>query len=416
MNKALFKIFTFMLVLTGLMMTSCSDDDGESKILVKFNATPLVEGTVSIEKLAGLKVEFKETTRQDITNAELDESGTAIVELYKGTYDISVDGTIENDDEEEIVVSVKMLGTSILEDQQNIEGKVNTLPKKALGQDFIFSEIFFNGETNSGRMMHPDQYIVIFNPTEKKLYADGLCISVTRCASAGDEPIWYNKYYPNRIPILGFITIPGSGKEHAVAPGEKLVIAFNAADHSKVEGWENAVDLSGADYEIYWGPESKDMDNPDVDNVIHTFLDGTAFFFHPRGFWSPVMFRLENGNEDTIKKFIDANTTKDKEEQYNRETKEYEIVDVNITYIAADKIIDGVITGHEPGGGIVTATLPQNIDRGNFKVEGCHRQQLAIRKEIKVGSKIFYQDTNNSTDDFIRRKGQTAYPKGWRNK
>ena len=38
------------------------------------------------------------------------------------------------------------------------------------------------------------------------------------------------------------------------------------------------------------------------------------------------------------------------------------------------------------------------VDRGKFLVNGCHRQELCIRKEIKVGDKIFYQDTNNSTE------------------
>ena len=51
------------------------------------------------------------------------------------------------------------------------------------------------------------------------------------------------------------------------------------------------------------------------------------------------------------------------------------------------------------------------------------RQELCIRKEIKVGDKIFYKDTNNSAEDMqdVNERNaagltQTAFPIGWRKK
>ena len=67
-------------------------------------------------------------------------------------------------------------------------------------------------------------------------------------------------------------------------------------------------------------------------------------------------------------------------------------------------------------GHTVTRTIPESVDRGKFLVTGCHRQELAIRKPKMVGEQTFYQDTNNSSDDFIMQKGQNAFPVGWRNK
>ena len=42
------------------------------------------------------------------------------------------------------------------------------------------------------------------------------------------------------------------------------------------------------------------------------------------------------------------------------------------------------------------------------KVTGCHRQEVITRKELS-GKKL--QDTNNSTEDCVRTKGQTSFPK-----
>ena len=72
---------------------------------------------------------------------------------------------------------------------------------------------------------------------------------------------------------------------------------------------------------------------------------------------------------------------------------------------------------------VKTRVVPETVDRGKFLVNGCHRQELCIRKEIKVGDKIFYKDTNNSaedTQDVNERNAagltQTAFPIGWRKK
>ena len=424
MNKFLFNVLTALLLSAGVFFTSCSDDD-DNFVIVKFSATPMVEGALSIAQLDGMNVTFTDIRNQDKTVGVLNASGQCEVSLAISTYDIAIEETIKNSEGDDVVVATRMENISISEMDQHIEAKVNSLPAKALGKNFIFSEIFFNGERNSGRMMHPDQYIVVFNPTEETLYADGLSIAVTHQAASQDKAMWYDEYYPTRVPIGGFITIPGSGKEHAVAPGERFVIAFTAIDHSKVEGYDHAVDLSGADYEIYYGPDTKDVDNPEVPNVLlNENGDSYGFFFQPRGYVAPLMFKLENGNEATIKEFMTKHTTRSKtlipadEEKGTPE----EIVEIDILSVDTEDIIDGVQTSDVPQD-VKTRTIPETVDRGKFLVNGCHRQELAIRKTIKVGDRIFYQDTNNTSEDFVpanerKEQGlvQNSFPKGWRNK
>lgn len=410
-----------------VLLSSCSDDENEKNIQVKFNAIPKVAGTLDVSALEGTPVLFTEVRNQNTKSFPLDANGSVVASLPMGVYNVAIEKSITNAQGEDIVISLRMENVNVNAEGQMIDGYVNSLPASALGKDFIFSEVFFNGETNSGRMMHPDQYIVLFNPTEDVLYADGVSIGVTMHLSWQNKQLWYDSYYPNQVPIGGFITIPGSGEEHAVQPGEKLVIAFTAINHSEVVNgeiaYDHAVDLSGADFEIYYGPDANDVDNPDVPNVLITENgDSYGFFFQPRGYVSPVMFRLENGLQSTVDAFVNGHTSLSKTHVDATETTPEGDIDIHILAVETEKIIDGIQTSDVPQD-IKTRVVPETVDRGKFLVNGCHRQELCIRKEIKVGDKIFYQDTNNSLEDMQdvnERKSagliQNAFPIGWRNK
>ena len=230
--------FALAALVCPVLLGSCSDDEVEKKIEVTFYAIPKVAGTLDLAALAGTSVMFTEVRNQETKSFPLDASGCAVAALPMGVYNVAIEKSITNAQGEDIVISLRMENVNVNTDGQKIEGYVNSLPASALGKDFIFSEVFFNGETNSGRMMHPDQYIVLFNPTEDVLYADGVSIGVTMHLSWQNKQLWYDSYYPEQVPIGGFITIPGSGQDHPVQPGEKFVIAFTAINHSEVVNGE----------------------------------------------------------------------------------------------------------------------------------------------------------------------------------
>lgn len=168
MNR-LIKI-AWVVLLCPLFLVSCSsDDEGEKKIDLTFNAVPRVSGALDIASLAGTPVKFTEVRSQNTSQFPLDATGKALVSLPMGVYDIAIDKEITNAQGEKVMISLRMENVNVNAAGQKIEGYVNSLPASALGKDFIFSEVFFNGETNSRRMMHPDQYIVLFNPTENVL-------------------------------------------------------------------------------------------------------------------------------------------------------------------------------------------------------------------------------------------------------
>ena len=411
-QRQLFKsIFTYICL--GVLIMSCeNDNDPDPKITVTVSTKATIGDAVNPYYLEGLSVNITDTRTAEVTTCTLDENGVSEVMLYKGTYDISIERAFDGyTEEEDCIYSAKKENYSITDEGQKVDLALNIYPASAKNTGFIFSEIFFNGEKNQGWMMHPDQYYVVFNPTQQTLYADGLCIATSAQASIIDKYEFYDKYMPTTVPLTGFVTVPGSGTDHPVKPGEKFVVAVTAIDHSQestmlddgtVILFDNAVDLSGADFEIY--PDmykgDKDVDNPDVANLLMT----GDLYSHPRGFWSHLIFKLDNGLETTVKQFYDANNTLFK----SSDNKERLLI-----LLDSEKISDGMVSGDARP--LITRPVPESVDRGYFQVSGCHSSELAIRKEIKIGNKIFYKDTNNSDDDFINKKGQTPYPVGWRN-
>ena len=421
-------------------LSSCDDDDNKSEysydgIDVFINMTSDVDGAVSSADLDGCvitltSVKNKDTYTFTVSKDALSENASGKVKVYvpADTYDISLE---KNTDDKTIFIRKE--NVTIKAANQNVDVKLISTVAQSKDYQFIFSEIFFNGERNAGRMMHPDQYMVLYNPTDNVLYADGLAIGCTMQASCTEKESWYDEYYnAGKVPVHGIIVIPGSGYDVPVKPHDKIVIAFTATNHTETEGsyeekneetgetktvtykYENAVDLSGADFEIY-DPQlyKSDVDNPEVPNVLEIYpaandLGGIGGFYqHPRGFYCPFIFKLENGEQSTLEAFTKANSS-----VATVNDKDGNSVEIQMLSVKAEDILDGITTGHIPSD-IVTNPLPQTVDRGKQLVKGCHSGLLVQRKG---NDKDGYADTNNSTDDCEIVTPQHSFPAGWRNK
>lgn len=424
----------------SIALSSCDDDEKKSEysydgIDAFVNMSADVDGAVSSADLDGCTITFisvqsKDTYTFTISQSDLADNASGKVKVYVpvGTYDISLEKSADGK-----TIFFRKENVTIKDANQNVDVKLIATAAQQSDYQFIFSEIFFNGERNAGRMMHPDQYMVLYNPTDNILYADGLAVGCTMQASCTEKESWYDEYYnAGKVPVHGIIVIPGSGYEHPVKPHEKIVVAFTAANHTETEGsyeekneetgetktvtykYENAVDLSGADFEIY-DPQlyTSDIDNPEVPNVKEIFpaendLGGIGGFYqHPRGFYCPFIFKLENGEQTTLDKFFSENTS-----VASVQDKDGNSVEIQMLSVKTSDILDGITTGHIPSD-IVTNPLPQTVDRGKQLVKGCHSGLLVQRKG---NDKDGYADTNNSTDDCEIVTPQHAFPAGWRNK
>lgn len=451
------KNFRF-LALAGVMslslgFTACEDDEekAESTIKSTLNISPDVADAISakdIKALAGAKVTFTNVNSKDVYTfdvPELDADGSLSLDVNVpvGTYDISMEKDVDGK-----IIFLRQQNVTIKSENQQIEAKIIATVANSSDYQFIFSELFFNGERNGGRMMHPDQFMVLYNPTDKVLYADGLAVGNTMQASCREKESWYDEFYgKGLVPVDGFIVIPGSGYDVPVKPHDKIVIAFTAINHTATEGkspivkrdttfaadgsvesikvdttgwdgytYDNAIDLSGADYEIY-DPQlyTSDVDNPKVPNVREIYPaknevngGGGGFYQHPRGYYNAFIFKLKNGNQETLDEFFAEHSS-----TATVQDKENNNVEIQMLSVPASMILDGIATSDIPSD-IVTNALPQTVDRGKQLVKGCHSGLLVKRKG---NDKDGYADTNDSSVDceiLSPHKDYVGYPEGWR--
>lgn len=177
-----------------------------------------------------------------------------------------------------------------LTNQPNSETKTDHL---------IIKEVFYAGHATTRNLSaynmpdvttrnNDDQYITIYNPSDKTLYLDSLAL-VTNVIdprtifefAPGDN--FVSTYY-GASTVMYF---PGNGTEHPVKPGQTVVIARYAIDHAAAyvkgleeqakedeeeldlklySGYQDFLDLTQADYE--WSSTTAAHNNPKVPDLL----------------------------------------------------------------------------------------------------------------------------------------------------
>ena len=153
-------------------------------------------------------------------------------------------------------------------------------------EGLVIEEIFFTSSTypTTQRPYNDDQYIKITNNSDHLIYADSLAIVESKF-----QPDTQWELTPNlireAISISWMYLIPGTGTSVPVEPGESLLIAFNAKNHTAINS--NSFDLSSADFEFYdesTNAEFVDEDNPGVPNLIKWYNDMWSYaMLHNKG-------------------------------------------------------------------------------------------------------------------------------------
>ncbi len=143
-------------------------------------------------------------------------------------------------------------------------------------------------------------YLELYNNSDSTVYLDGKIVGAAWPTSYDYEVLpcadMELRSDPLGVWTRYFAAFPGSGQEHAAEPGEVVVVALDAIDHTVVH--PGTVDLSGADFEFF---EDADVDNPVVPNMISLSL-GSYPLGHGLGFQSlsPVVFIAEAVSPATL--------------------------------------------------------------------------------------------------------------------
>ena len=379
------------LALTLVLFNSCKNDDDVINSVVATrnltlqlqkpdNVTDIQYGTIT---LTLTELNRNEKVERVFTNLSQNE---LTLPLLMGSYEVHIAATVTYTINGETVAGEMSAFVNKVDLLNNSSFPIS-LSIKAKGNDFIIEEIFFAGTaTPEGKQYFGDQYIKLYNPTDRVLYADGLVL-------ADSEFLTVTKidYTPNIMAEAftagSMVQIPGTGTQYPVQPGKSIVVAEQGINHK--ENNPNSIDLSKADFENFYPPRVKDVDGVGVTNNIN--LHG-IFIFNNRGNRSYVIARFPEGTTTTTLQY---------DYEYKVGTK---LMQRQALKIPNNWIVDAVNLSTKTGfEWIVTSS---SLDSGWAYVandeKDTSRYGKSVRRKVlsEKNGKLIFKDTNNSTDDF----------------
>ena len=382
----------FLAVALGLvLLNACKkDDDAINSIVGTRNLTLQLQKPDKVTNIhyGTLTLTFTELNRNDkveriFTNLSQNE---LTLPLLMGSYEMRIAATATYTLNGETVAGEMSAFVSKVDVLNDISFPVS-LSIKAKGNDFIIEEIFFTGTaTPEGKQYFGDQYIKLYNPTNRVLYADGLVLADSEFLT-----VTKRDYTPNIMAEAftagSMVQIPGNGTQYPVQPGASIVIAEQGINHK--ENNPNSIDLSKADFENFYPPRVKDVDGVGVTNNIN--LHG-IFIFNNRGNRSYVIARFPEGT---------ATATLQYDYEYKVATK---LMQRQALKIPNNWIVDAVNLSTKTGfEWIVTSS---SLDSGWAYVandeKDASRYGKSVRRKVlsENNGKPIFKDTNNSTEDF----------------
>lgn len=382
MNKV--RLVSFTMALAGLLMfNACKKQEIDVK-QTEFSVQVVNPVGVEGVKIKDAVITFKEINSGSKTTSDKLANNTLNLTLAEGSYDVSVEGNIEYTEAGQTLTGkVRGIKQGVVVNAASPSTSV-TLSMYNGADGFVLKEIYFTGSvTPQGKQYNGDKYFIIYNNSDKTLYADGLII-----AQSGFLTTTKRAYTPD---IMGeaftaseVVKIPGTGTTYPILPGKSFTVANNAINHLEYNA--NSIDLRNAEFELELLP-AINVDNPQVTNLIN--LSG-FMTMHNRGFKS---FVLAKGNIDPVTydyTYINTigNVTKVTDYKIPNST----ILDaVNLSVEAK---FEWIVT--DPGLDIGW-TYCGKVD------SDANRYGKSVRRKIQsttADGRVILKDTNNSTVDF----------------
>ena len=255
----------------------------------------------------------------------------------------------------------------------------------------VFKEVY----STSYNYMLNDTYMEIVNNSDEVQYLDQVIIGAMTVLSTPNPWVDDSGTQLDKYPLYGIVAaFPGTGKEYPLQPGQSVVVANDAKDWSA----DGAANLADADWECYVPDANQadaDYDAPNlviVYNLENQRRLGTGFFGGglvlaklPEGM-TPSQFAADSDNFMTEPNKVDAT------QLYFMLPSEY--------LLDAVEMFDATESTHYH-------TLLARDDAGFAAVSGFSGKSIR-RKVAKVeNGRAYYQDTNNTTDDFLTEQPLT---------
>lgn len=211
--------------------------------------------------LPDAKVYLNSISYGNVYDTMTDSAGNARFDaILPDMYNIAVSKRLVTD-YSTVLLNGQVVNTTIAGGDQNIILVVQSSKSSKI----IFSEIYYNGSVkNPIPYYYHDQFTELYNNSEDVVYLDSLII-------ADAEYGYRDEDYIHSVHAYMF---PGDGDDYPLAPGEMVIVAQDAINHSA----NNSVDLSGAEFEYYAYGQS-DVDYPATNMIQLHHKYGVDFLY-----------------------------------------------------------------------------------------------------------------------------------------
>lgn len=359
--------------------------------------------SVSVDESALVDVPLPESYEVTLTNLSTAETRTATTEnlsatfasIVPGLYSVSVLSSA-SEDGIAYYYSGSLASVNFSADGQKETVAVSSTESSAL----VLKEIYY---TNSGDYYIREQFYEVYNNSTATVYLDGLCIAEAIYYNYdGVTPYNFEIENPENYAFVQYVwQIPGSGSDYPLAPGESVVIAQWATNHSleTLNPGSAIGDLSSAEFEALTGASTTYDGMVLTDNAAINMLNPVSAYSRPQ--WmttssgaSMIIFYPEGE--------LNSNNMIAAEGLYG-----------GAREIPLEWIVDGVNCIADETK-LQNRTLPDLIDAGALWCSAAYSGESLARKvaETRADGTVVYMDTNNTSNDFevmtkpeIRRNG-----------
>lgn len=380
-------IFSFLLL---FLFTGCLKEEKINvNARIKVN---MPEGFESMS-LEGIEVKLYSTVSGLTYVSSCDASGIASFNVECGFYE-AVAQHRKKDNNMIDIFNGRMDRIVLMKDSEDQSFEINLIYARL--QQLIIKEIYYGScQKDDGKNynLNTDSYLSIYNNSDEVAYLDSLCIGTANPVTSNTASNFKKEdgSLMDEIPLFGMAwQFPGNGLTYPLYPGEEVIIALNAIDHTQIVS--KSVDLSKADFAFY-APEltKTSIPAPGVQLLnMFWYTQGTAFTISGTG---PAMliFRIPTSV---------ACSADDYQEDPNNSSPD-PVKGGTTKYLMIHK--DWVIDGVEAVTSAVKANkrIPNSIDAGFTYLPKQYLGNSVCRKVSEVvDGRIVYTDSNNSSEDF----------------
>ncbi|MBE6300046.1 MAG: DUF4876 domain-containing protein [Bacteroidales bacterium] len=391
-------LLTILPLVAVLFLGACSDGDGDGDGAKQYSLTVNVTLPETID-WADVTSESV-IARNQLTGAEFTASkmgeGVYTITVEPGKY--NVNALFETAD---VKLNAQRMGVSVYESVA-----VSLVAEESLTSALVIKEFYtaMGKSSINNKQYMMDQFYEIYNNSAFTVYLDNCLLANTEVAANTKNVFWGDNDEVNKeVAVKSYVAAwvgDGTGKKYPLAPGESVVVAWQAQNHmtiqddpetEEIEINTNTVDLSNADYEIdITDYQEEYVANPDVPNLTIVAKPGTQTLKF--GLIPAFGAGLILAQVDDVEAYV-ANEENWKTKPEGTDQEPY----LMIKYKDIQDAIN-IVNNAETNRRVV---LPATVDAGMIWTSANYNGMGFTRKVAEtVDGRVVYKDTNNSSEDF----------------